>query len=63
MQVVLRRHHQHGAVPIPKSADQERMAQNPSVFDFALTDADISTLDKASRGSRLGGDPDTHVEL
>jgi diketogulonate reductase-like aldo/keto reductase len=62
-QVVLRWHHQRGAVPIPKSADPDRMAQNLAVFDFTLTDAELARLDDASRGVRLGGDPETHVEL
>jgi diketogulonate reductase-like aldo/keto reductase len=37
-QVVLRWHVQLGAVPVPKSADPQRQAENLEVFDFALTD-------------------------
>lgn len=62
-QVVLRWHVEHGVVPIPKSADPERLAQNLGVFDFALTAADLEALAAIDRGNRLGGDPDVHVEL
>ncbi|MGW4794337.1 aldo/keto reductase [Nonomuraea sp. NPDC004297] len=62
-QVVLRWHVQLGAVPIPKSADPERMRQNLDVFDFALTPEEMAALDALGTGVRLGGDPDTHVEL
>ena len=37
-QVVLRWHMRAGAVPVPKSADPQRQAENIEVFDFALTD-------------------------
>ncbi|MFB9470220.1 aldo/keto reductase [Nonomuraea salmonea] len=61
-QVVLRWHLQLGAVPIPKSADTDRMRQNFEVFDFSLTPDEMARLD-ALPGGRIGGDPDTHVEL
>lgn len=44
-QVVLRWAVQQGFATAPKSANPERMAQNLSVFDFALTDADMTALD------------------
>jgi diketogulonate reductase-like aldo/keto reductase len=62
-QIVLRWHVQLGDVPIPKSAQPARMAQNLSVFDFALSDQEMAVLDALDRGNRLGGDPDHHVEL
>ncbi|NJP88335.1 aldo/keto reductase [Nonomuraea sp. FMUSA5-5] len=62
-QVVLRWHVQMGAVPIPKSADPERMRQNLEVFDFSLSSEDLARLEPLATGGRLGGDPDTHVEL
>jgi 2,5-diketo-D-gluconate reductase A len=43
-QVVLRWHVQQGVVPIPKSANPERLAQNLEVFDFALTDQELASL-------------------
>jgi 2,5-diketo-D-gluconate reductase A len=52
-QVVLRWHVQQGIVPIPKSADPERLNQNLEVFDFALTDGEMASL-SALNGSGSG---------
>ncbi|RZS31232.1 diketogulonate reductase-like aldo/keto reductase [Herbihabitans rhizosphaerae] len=62
-QILLRWHHQLGAVPIPKSGNPERMAQNLAIFDFTLTEEEMTTLSAASQAVRLGGEPTTHVEL
>lgn len=43
-QVVLRWMIQRGIVVIPKSVKPERMAQNLDVFDFELSDADMSRI-------------------
>lgn len=43
-QVVLRWQLQRGIVCIPKSASKERMAQNFDVFDFTLTDEDMTAI-------------------
>jgi 2,5-diketo-D-gluconate reductase A len=48
-QVMLRWHIQRGVVVIPKSTHKERMAENFNVFDFALSEEDmtkIAALDK-----------------
>ncbi len=48
-QVMLRWNIQRGVVVIPKSVHKERMAENSNVFDFTLTDEDmtaIAALDK-----------------
>lgn len=53
-QVVLRWLIQRGVVVIPKTVSPDRMAQNLDVFDFTLTEADltaIAALDEASRSS------------
>jgi 2,5-diketo-D-gluconate reductase A len=58
-QVVLRWHLQLGNVVIPKSVTPERIAANIDVFDFTLTDDDMSTISALETGERMGPDPDT----
>lgn len=43
-QVILRWHVELNVVPIPKSQDPQRLAQNLDVFDFKLTADQIATL-------------------
>lgn len=57
-QVAIRRLLQHGVVTIPKSVHRDRIAENASVFDFALTDADMAAIDAVDRGERFGPEPD-----
>ncbi len=45
-QVALRWLTQRGIVAIPKSTHRERMAANLDIFDFRLTDGDMSTIAK-----------------
>ncbi|OPF81843.1 2,5-diketo-D-gluconic acid reductase [Streptomyces antioxidans] len=61
-QVVLRWHHQLGAIPIAKSATPERQRANLDLFGFELTAEEMAALSGLERG-RLGGDPDTHEEF
>jgi diketogulonate reductase-like aldo/keto reductase len=44
-QVVLRWQLHHDIVIIPKSTREPRMRENLSVLEFALTDAEIATID------------------
>ena len=37
---------QRGIVAIPKSTHRERMAENLDIFDFRLTDGDMSSIAK-----------------
>ena len=52
-QVVLRWLTQRGVVVIPKSVQPERMAQNLDVFDFTLTDDEMSHIAAMDTGSSL----------
>jgi 2,5-diketo-D-gluconate reductase A len=56
-QVVLRWHVQLGVVPVPKSADPQRQAENLAVFDFELTDEEMAALSALDRGGELATDP------
>lgn len=44
-QIMLRWHIQRGIIVIPKSTHKARMKENFHVFDFALSDEDIATID------------------
>ena len=52
-QVVLRWLVQRGVVVIPKSVRPERMAENLDVFDFSLTDEDLSRIAAMDTGESL----------
>jgi diketogulonate reductase-like aldo/keto reductase len=56
-QIVLRWHVQSGLVVIPKSTHKERIIENISLFDFELTDEDMSALAALDKGTRFGPDP------
>jgi len=57
-QVVLRWHLQLGNVVIPKSVTPSRIRENIAVFDFELSDDDVTALSSVDRGLRTGPDPD-----
>lgn len=60
-QVVLRWHIQLGNVVIPKSVTPDRIQQNLHVFDFELSDEEMSEIESLDVGERIGPDPDTFV--
>ena len=60
-QVVLRWHIQLGNVVIPKSVTPDRIQQNLHVFDFELSDDEMSEIESLDVGERTGPDPDTFV--
>ncbi|MEO6822679.1 MAG: aldo/keto reductase [Candidatus Nanopelagicales bacterium] len=63
-QVVLRWQVQLGSVPIPKSADPARQAQNLDVFGFELTDEQMGAITALGHpdGRLFGADPHHHEE-
>ena len=60
-QVVLRWHVQLGNVVFPKSVTPERIEENIDLFDFHLTDEEMSRIEALDAGDRIGPDPDTFV--
>lgn len=58
-QIVLRWHIQHNLIVIPKSVTPKRIQQNIDIFDFELTDEDMSLVDQLNSDARIGSDPET----
>ena len=57
-QIVLRWDLQHEVVTIPKSTHTDRIFENAQIFDFEISQADMSVLDALNEGRRVGSDPD-----
>ncbi len=57
-QVVLRWHVQQGLVPIPKSSNPQRLAQNLDVFGFELSAADMAAITALDRNGEGAVDSD-----
>ncbi|RDW18012.1 aldo/keto reductase [Oceanobacillus chungangensis] len=64
-QVILRWHHQLGAIPIPKSASPVRQLENISIFDFSLSDAEMELVAELTRpdGRNKNQDPAEYEEF
>ncbi|WP_423067018.1 aldo/keto reductase [Devosia sp. CN2-171] len=64
-QVVLRWHTQLGVMPIPKSANAARRAENLDISGFELDAEDMASIGRLSRsaGRLFDGDPRTHEEF
>ncbi|MEH3155509.1 MAG: aldo/keto reductase [Gordonia paraffinivorans] len=60
-QVVLRWHIQRDNIIFPKSVTESRVKDNFDIFDFELSDDDLTALDKLDKGEdgRTGPNPDT----
>lgn len=58
VQIVLRWDIQKGVVTIPKSANPERIKHNADIFDFELSQEDMSKIDRLDKNGRMGADPD-----
>ncbi|ANU26273.1 aldo/keto reductase [Planococcus versutus] len=64
-QVVLRWQYQIGSVSIPRSTSAKRQRENLAIFDFALSDAEMTAIAELSRpdGRLFDMDPATHEEF
>jgi len=57
-QVTLRWHVQLGNIIFPKSVTDHRIRENFDIFDFELSDGEMSAIGGLDKGERLGPDPD-----
>lgn len=48
---------QKGYIPLPKSEKPHRIHENAQVFDFEMSEEEVSSLDKLDRYMVLGWDP------
>lgn len=64
-QVVLRWAHQHGVIPLPKSADAGRQRTNLDIFGFALEEGEMRVLDQleGTRADVAPSDPHNYEQL
>lgn len=56
-QIILRWHLQEACIVIPKSVTPKRIEENFSIFDFQLSEEDMSDLSNLDRGDRRGPIP------
>jgi len=57
-QIILRWHLQRDIIPIPKSANPQRIVENAQVFDFELSDDDMEAINNMNEEKRICGHPD-----
>lgn len=62
-QIVLRWHLQLGVVAIPKSVNSSRIRSNVEVFDFELTDDEVTRLTELGDGYKVGPDPSLFFDM
>lgn len=60
-QVLIRWSVQLGNIVIPRSANPERIVSNLDVFDFELTDDEMTALNSLDEGTRFRPDPATYT--
>ena len=58
-QIILRWNIERGVVAIPKSITPLRIRENIDIFDFELSQEDVSEINKLHTGERTGSSPDS----
>jgi 2,5-diketo-D-gluconate reductase A len=62
--VILRWHHQLGSLPIPKSSQLERLAEDLDVFGFSLTEDEIAAVTGSGGGAAASSEAtDVHEDM
>lgn len=61
-QIILRWDIQHGIIAIPKSTKEERIIENADIFDFTLTQEEMTQIDQLNKNERTGTNPDSFDE-
>ena len=64
-QIILRWHTQLGALPIPKAASVEHLRENFEIFDFTLSESEMSAINALTRedGRLFNMNPDVYEEF
>ena len=62
-QVVMRWNIQRGRIPIPAARSERHIRENVEVFDFALSDEEMASVDALERGMRVRFDPRTRFGM
>lgn len=57
-QIILRWDWQIGVITIPKSVHKERIEENADIFDFELSDEDMTFIDSLNKNERVGWNPE-----
>jgi diketogulonate reductase-like aldo/keto reductase len=57
-QICLRFLVQKGIIPLPKASTAEKMKANQDIFDFEISDEDMSVLNNMPQNTGLGEHPD-----
>ncbi|QTD42867.1 aldo/keto reductase [Sporosarcina sp. Te-1] len=61
-QVIIRWHLQNGLLAIPKSVTKERIKENASIADFALTQEEMLRIGALNKNERTGTNPEKYDE-
>jgi diketogulonate reductase-like aldo/keto reductase len=60
-QICLRFLVQKGIIPLPKASSIERMKENQNIFDFEISEEDMSVLNNMPQNTGLGEHPDFSI--